>query len=304
MLRTIVIILSVMAVTPCFAGNLSLPERGIFVPGRFASFAVAADGAIYLLARDQKVIEVSVTGEQKTIALPTINSEIAEFSDLAAVGGKLYFCGYKYRDIFVLDLADPVVYTSIKTGAPAENLLNIAVKGDGFCVRDADFNLYQVVVGQPAKKLSRDASLESDNNGKTVVIPPPTQSGLEIVPPGRVFFEDRTPLWEAPVPKAPAQIISLEFLGVDALDRYVFMVISASGELDARHALYAVKDGKEAASLAIPGPDALEMQRYLCLVSGGTILMLQADAQGKEGVWIKELKLEDGKFVAPQDSQG
>ena len=306
MLKILTLILSAMLAVPVFAAPPApeTSDRGVFVPGRFSSITACEDGNIFLLARDQRVVKIASNGDQTSISLPATENGPAEFSDLTAASGKLYFCGYPYADIFSFSPEKQSGYTLVKTGAPAKNLLNIAVKGEGFCIRDADFNLYEVLPGKPAVSIDRDAGLESDKSGRTVVIPPPTQQGTNIAPAGRVLKDDGRLFWVAPAPSAPAQTVSLEFLGVDAEDRYIFSVISASGELDAVHTLYAVKRGRVESSMVIPGPDALEMQHYCRLAPDGTVLLVQADPNAREGVWVKRLSLKKGVFIGKPASQG
>ena len=306
MLKILTLILSVILAAPVLAAPPApeTSDRGIFVPGRFSSIAACEDGNIFLLARDQRVVKVATSGAQTSISLPPAANGPAEFSDLTAAAGKLYLCGYPYSDIFALAPEKPAGYTLLKTGAPAKNLLNIAVKGEGFCIRDADFNLYQVLPGKSAVSIDKNAGLESDKSGRTVVIPPPTQQGTDVVPAGRVFKDDGRLFWVAPAPKAPAQTVSLEFLGVDTSDRHIFSVISASGELDAVHTLYAVKRGRVESSMVIPGPDGLEMQHYCRLAPDGTVILVQADPNAREGVWVKHLNLKKGVFIGKPAAKG
>ncbi len=305
-MRILTLLLLVIFVNPVFAASSSAETgiRGVFVAGSFCSFAAADDGSVYLLARNQKLIRLAANGEQQSIALPPAGSSPAEFCDLTAIGGKLFFCGYRYPDIYAFDLKKPQQFSLLKTGAKAENLLNIARKGEDLCVRDADFNLYHVTNGKPAVRLDKDAALESDGSGRTMIVPPPAQNGQNVTSSGKVYKDDGRLFWVAPAPEPPAQIMSIEFLGADNDGRSIFSVITASGELDAVYTLYAVKRGQTVASLVIPGPAGLEMQHYCRMAPDGRVLLLQADANGREGVWVKTITLKDGEFLGKPVSQG
>ncbi len=305
-MRILTLLLLVMFAAPVFSApaTAETSNRGVFVAGNFSSFAAAEDGSIYLLARDQKIVRLTANGEQNSIVLPPAGNSPAEFSDLTAIGGKLFFCGYRYPDIYAFDPKKPAQFSLLKTGAEATNLLNIARKGDDICVRDADFNLYHVVNGKTAVKLDKDSALESDGSGRTMIVPPPSQTGENVAASGRVYKDDGRLFWVAPTPEPPAQVMSIEFLGADKNGRSIFSVITARGELDAVYTLYAVKRGKAVASLVIPGPEGLEMQHYCRMAPDGRVLLLQADANGREGVWVKSLVLKDGEFLGRSASQG
>jgi len=297
-----------MLAAPMFAtqpaANEEVADTTTFVPGRFVSLAAAPDGSVYLLARDQRVVKIDQDGRQTEIALPQINGKPVEFSDMVVRDGQLLFCGFPYADIYALDLRKSSVYKVIKTGSDAKNLLNLAVKGYGLCVRDADYNLFSLVEGKPATRLDKNAELESDAEGRTVVIPSPAQMGDKILSAGRVMKDDGRLFWVAPAPESPKQIMSIDFLGTDAADRYIFRVVAASGELDTEYTLHAVVRGRSVASMQIPGPEGLEMQHYFRLAPDGSILLVQADSLGREGIRLKRLQLKDGEFIAAPAAQG
>jgi hypothetical protein len=86
--------------------------------------------------------------------------------------------------------------------------------------------------------------------------------------------------------------MSIEFLGKDKDQRYIFLVNAASGELDTKVTLYAVKENKIVASRMIPPANAPYVMRYCRLSPDGTILLLLADPNGRDGVILKRLNLE------------
>lgn len=301
-MKTIIgILISFILFAPVtFAAEIEKPaptgEAGVFFPGRFAGVAGAADGSVYLLARDHRVIKIAPDGQQQIIKLPAI-AEAKEddyLCDIAADDKNLAFCGYPFSGIFVLDLSKPEKFDFIPLTVDGQplNIMMIARKGDGWCVKDADERVLHVAADRSISHLPKFSELESDKYGKAVIVPPPADHGDKIVYPGNALREDGTPMWIAPASSAPREIMSLEYLGYDAAQRDMFMVTTASGELDAETTLYAVQHSQIVASRKIPGSDAEGVMRYCRLSPDGSILLIQADPNGQEGIYLKRLKLE------------
>ena len=270
-------------------------ENDIFVPGRFMSIAAASD-ALYLLGDDNQVICVNPDHSQTNIALPQImeSKPTDRFSDLAVSGNTLAFCGFPFPVVFTLDLKNPIEFDIIRASdqeAASLHLMNISTNSAGWRVRDADGLVFQLANEQPLTRLPEFAALEADEGGKAVIMPPPrNENGVMIT--GRVQKEDGRPLWVAPAPKAPRQVMSVDFLGFDSNGRHIFVVMTASGELDSEFTVYAVRRGKVVASALIPGPAGLEMQRFYRLAPDGRVIYAQAATKGdKEGLIIRSLQL-------------
>lgn len=290
----------VMMVPAAFAAETTAAanENDIFIPGRFMSLATAADGSIYLLTDANQVVCVNPDRSQKTITLPMVMESKAgdRFCDLAVSGNTLAFCGFPFPVVFSIDLGNPVDYKIIRASdqeAASLHLMNISIDQAGWRVRDADGLVFQLADGKPLLRLPEFATLEADEGNKAVLMPPPrNENGVMIT--GRVQKEDGRPLWVAPVPEAPRQVMSVDFLGFDNNGRHVFVVMTASGELDSEFTAYAVRRGKVVASGQIPGPAGLEMQRFYRLAPDGSIVYAQAGENNNEkGIVIKRLQLNE-----------
>jgi len=298
MTKLIVIILASIAIIPAaFGAETAAPssEAGVFVAGNFTGVSATPDGTIYLLGRDHRVIKLSPDGQQKSMPLPAVDGigEDSYFCDMAAGENQLAFCGYAFSGIYVLDLNKPEKLDFIKVAVENQpvNLLMIARSGDSWCVKDAEERVMQVTVDGAIRYLPQYAAIETDKYGKAVIIPPPRDMGDKIVYPGNVLREDGQPLWIAPSAEAPREIMGVEYLGCDNEQRDIFMVTTASGELDAETSLFAVKHSKVVARRAIPQPTAMGVMRYCRLAPDGSVLLLLADPNEREGVLIKRISL-------------
>jgi hypothetical protein len=89
----------------------------------------------------------------------------------------------------------------------------------------------QVSADGTIRHLPQFAAIETDKYGKAVIIPPPRDMGDKIVYPGNVFREDGQPLWIAPSPEAPREIMAVEYLGCDGEQRDIFMVTTPVANL-------------------------------------------------------------------------
>ena len=294
MYKLIGLILGIILTVPAaFAADNA---TGIFVPGSFKSLAGAADGSIYLLEENHQIVCIKPDGNQSTISLPRIQESkpTDRLCDLAVSGNSIALCGFPFPVIFLLDLRKPVAFEVIKASdqeAAALHLLNISSDTDCWRVRDADGIVFKMQNAKPLSRLPEFAALEADENGKAIVMPPPrNENGIMIS--GRVQKEDGRLLWVAPVPAAPKQVMSVDFLGIDKAGRHNFVVMTASGELDSEFTVYAVRRGQIVASGKIPGPRSLEMQHFCRLSPDGSIIYAQA-ASEKQGIIINRLKLEE-----------
>lgn len=298
MTKLIVIILASIAMIPVvFAAETTVPgsEGGIFVAGSFTGISSTPDGTLYLLGRDHRIVRLAPDGQQKSIPLPAIEGvgEDSYFCDMAAGENVLAFCGYAFSGVYVLDLSRPEKLEFIKVVVENKpvNLLMIARGGDGWCVKDAEERVMHVSADGTIRHLPQYGAIELDKYGKAVIIPPPRDMGDRIVYPGNVFREDGQPLWIAPSPESPREIMAVEYLGCDNEQRDIFMVTTASGELDAETSLFAVKHSKVVAKRAIPQPTAMGVMRYCRLAQDGTVLLLLADPNEREGVLVKRISL-------------
>jgi len=298
MTKLIVIILALITIIPAaFAAEAAAlaSEAGVFVAGSFTGVSSTPDGAIYLLGRDHRVVKLTQDGRQQSVPLPAVEGigEDSYFCDIAAGEGQLAFCGYAFSGVYVLDLNNLEKLDFIKVAVENQpvNLLMVARSGDGWCVKDAEERVMQVAVDGALKHLPQFAAIETDKYGKAVIIPPPRDMGDKIVYPGNVFREDGQPLWIAPSPESPREIMAVEYLGCDDEQRDIFMVTTASGELDAETTLFAVKHSKVVARRKIPQPTAMGVMRYCRLAPGGSILLLLADPNEREGVLVKRISL-------------
>ncbi len=298
MTKLIVIILASIAIIPAaFGAETAAPssEAGVFVAGNFTGVSATPDGTIYLLGRDHRVIKLSPDGQQKSMPLPAVDGigEDSYFCDMAAGENQLAFCGYAFSGIYVLDLNKPEKLDFIKVAVENQpvNLLMVAKSSDSWCVKDAEERVMQVAAEGVLRQLPQYAAIETDKYGKAVIIPPPRDMGDKIVYPGNVMREDGQPLWIAPAPESPREIMAVEYLGCDNEQRDIFMVTTASGELDAETTLFAVKHSKVVARRAIPQPTAMGVMRYCRLAPDGSILLLLADPNEREGVLVKRISL-------------
>ena len=298
MTKLVVIILASIAMIPAaFAAEAAAPasEAGVFVAGSFTGVSSTPDGTIYLLGRDHRVVKLSPDGQQKSIPLPAVEGIVEDsyFCDIAAGENQLAFCGYAFSGVYVLDLNKPERLDFIKVAVENQpvNLLMVARSGDSWCVKDAEERVMQVAADGAIKHLPQFAAIETDKYGKAVIIPPPRDMGDKIVYPGNVFREDGQPLWIAPSPESPREIMAVEYLGCDDEQRDILMVTTASGELDAETTLFAVKHSKVVAKRAIPQSTAMGVMRYCRLAPDGSILMLLADPNEREGVLVKRISL-------------
>ncbi len=302
MIKLIGLILSIVLTVPAaFAADnpTGTADSGIYVPGRFMSIAGAADGSIYLLEDKHQIVCVKKDGSQTTLPLPRIQESkpTDRFCDLAIDGSTLAFCGFPFPVIFTLDLKKPVNFGILRASdqeAASLHLMNISNDDSGWRVRDADGLIFKIQNEQPLVRLAEFATLEADEGGKALIIPPPrNENGMMLS--GRVQKEDGRLFWVAPVPAAPRQVMSVDFLGIDKTGRHNFIVMTASGELDSEFTVYAVRRGQIVASARIGGPAGLEMQRFCRLSQDGSIIYAQAAADGQNGILLKRLKLEEKK---------
>ena len=295
MYRLIGLLLSIVLTVPAAFATTGSNDKGIFVPGRFMSMAGAADGSVYLLDEKHQLVWVKPDGSQATIALPRIQeSKPADrLCDLALNGRTMAFCGFAFPVIFTLDLDKPESFQITRASdqeAASLHLLNISSDATGWRVRDADGLVFRMQHEKPVSRLPEFSALEADENGKAILMPPPrNENGLMIA--GRVQKEDGRLLWVAPVPAAPRQVMSVDFLGVDKTGCHNFVVMTASGELNPEFTVYAVRRGQVVASGKIPGPAGLEMQHFCRLSPDGTILYAQAATENQSGIILKKLKL-------------
>lgn len=302
MTKLIIIFLAVILAVPTVFGAppgkaIDSSEAGVFVPGSFLSISDTSgiDSSVYLLGRDHRVVKLSADGAQQVIALPTLEGagEDDYFCDMAADERGLSFCGYAFSGIYFLDFNKPEKLDFIKVTVDGQpiNLMMIARKGEGWCVKDADERVLHVAVDGSVRQLPQHASIESDKYGTSVIIPPPRDQGDKIVYPGNVLREDGQPLWIAPSPESPREIMAVEYLGNDNEQRDIFLVTTASGELDAENTLYAVKHSKIVAKRLVMQPSVMGVMRYCRLAADGSILVITADPNGRDGVLIKRLSL-------------
>ncbi len=270
-------------------------EAGIFVAGNFSGVTAATDGSAYLLARDHRLVKISPTGEQLEIKLPPIAGAQKDdyLCDLAAGEKTISFCGYPFSGIYVLDPAMPekLEFIEITFDKKKINPMRIAVDKTGWRIRDAEERTLQVTADKTVQLLPEFSEIEPASDNQLVIIPPPRDEGEKIVYPGKALRIDGNLLWEAPRPESPREIMSLEYLGCDREKRDIFMVNAASGELDAEITLYAVASNKIVATRKIPGSDAPYVMRHCRLAPDGSILLIQADPNGREGILLKRLKL-------------
>jgi len=298
--KIISILLGVLLAVPAAFGAAAThgseaAPAGVFVPGRFLSVAGSPDGSAYLLATDHRVVRVKADGSQEAIALPRISESKQgdRFCDLSADGKTLSFCGFPFPVVFVLSLKDTTKFEIARPSdqeATSLHLLNISRSGEGWRLRDADGVVLEMQNGKPLRRLPAHAALEAGARGSAIVLPPPG-AGKGAIQPGRVQKEDGSLIWVAPTPEAPRRVMSVEYLGIDPDQRLIFNVMTGSGELDSVWTLYAVRGGKTVASRVIPGPGRLTLQRPCRLAPDGTILLVQAAAEGKEGVILERIRL-------------
>lgn len=299
MTKLIVIIMALITIIPAaFAAETNAApasEAGIFVAGSFTGVSSTPDGTIYLLGRDHRVVKLFADGKQESMTLPAVEGigEDSYFCDIAAGENQLAFCGYAFSGVYVLDLNNPEKLDFIKVAVENQpvNLLMVGRSGDSWCVKDAEERVMQIADAGVLRHLPQYAAIETDKYDKAVIIPPPRDMGDKIVYPGNVFREDGQPLWIAPSPETPREIMAVEYLGCDNEQRDIFMVTTASGELDAETTLFAVKHSKVVARRAIPQPTAMGIMRYCRLAPDGSILMLLADPNEREGVLVKRISL-------------
>lgn len=293
-------LLAVMLVVHMCAASLSAApvagkDAGVFVPGRFMSLAGAPDGSVYLLSDKHQLVCVKADGSQNTIELPRIieSKPTDRLCDLSINGNSVALCGFAFPVLFVLDLQKPTEFSIVRASdqeAASLRLLNVSCDNDGWRVRDAEGYVFKLKHEQPLRRLPAFSVLEADENGKAIIMPAPRSENDPLLT-GRVQKEDGRLLWAAPSPAAPRRVMSVDFLGVDNLGRYNFVVMTSSGELDSEFTLYAVRRGKVVASTPLTGPAGLEMQRFCRLSPDGSIIYAEAAPDNKEGIILKRLRL-------------
>jgi hypothetical protein len=302
--KIIGILLSIVFTAPIAFGaqlkqfNPSL-EAGIFVAGDFTGVTSTSDGSVYLLAKDHRLVKLSPNGEQKIIKLPKIEGAKSEdyLCDIVADDKTLSFCGYPFSGIFILDLNNPEKFNFIELSLDKKtiNPMMIAKRGDAWCVKDSEERTLYVSKDKAIKILPEFSEIEGDRLGNSFIIPPPEDQGEKIIYPGKILDEKHQTVWVAPTPKAPKNIMSVEYLGQDSNNRNIFLTNVASGELDGENNLYAVKNGKVVASLRIPESNAPYVMRYCRLSADDSILLVQKDPNNRKGILLKRLSLNTTK---------
>lgn len=300
MTKLICIFLSlILAVPSLFAGSplqaANRSEAGVFVPGEFFSISGTADGSVYLLGADHQVVKLLANSEQQIIPIPLLEgADVDDYlCDMVADDQGLSFCGYAFSGIYRFDFAFPeeIGFFEVSVDDQPINPMMIARKGNGWCLKDAEERTIQVAADGSVKLLPQYSSIESDKFGTSVIIPPPYDDIDKIVYPGAAYRENKEPIWSAPKPESPRDVVSMEYLGSDSEQRDIFLVVTCSGELDAEYTLYAVKNGETMAIRAIIQPTANRVMRYCRLSPDDSILVIIADPNGREGVMIKRLNL-------------
>ncbi len=303
MSKLILILLAVILAVPtafaAFPGEVDLLEAGVFVAGNFLAISDIpgiADGSVYLLGRDHRVVELSADGGQQSLPLPSLEGagEDDYFCDMVADERGLSFCGYAFSGVYFLDFneLEKLNFIKVRVADQPVNVMMIARKGEGWCIKDADERVLHVALDGSVRQLPQHASIESDKYGTSVIIPPPRDQGDKIVYPGNVLREDGQPLWIAPSPESPREIMAIEYLGNDSTQRDIFLVTTASGELDAENTLYAVKHSKVVAKRVVVQPSVMGVMRYCRLSADDSILIITSDPNGRDGVLVKRLSLE------------
>lgn len=299
MIKIIGLVLSIILTVPAVFATENAPSTAsntVFVPGKFVSLAGAPDGSAYLLSDNNQVVCVKPDNSQETIVLPVIQEAKTtdRFCDLAADEKTLSFCGFPFPVVFVLDLAKKDAFSIVRPTdqeAASLNLMNVTREGSAWRVRDADGIVFKMAADQPLQRLPEHASLAADELGKALIIRPPrSEKGTPL--PGRVEKEDGRLIWVAPSPSEPLQLMSIDYLGLDKSQNYIFQVMASNGERQSVFTLYAVRRGKVVAAKEIPGPTGLEMQHFCRLSPDGSILLAQAPADGREGLMLQRIKLE------------
>ncbi len=285
-----------------------LNERGIYIKGVCKAIDSSPDGYVYVLTRDKQLIRFDEDGEQKVIPIPfnkEIKSEDDYFCDMTVDTKCAYFCAYNYSSILALDLNNPKELKALNLSYENKpiNPMILTRNYEGWCVKDFDSRTFKIDKKGNLTLLPASTEVTLDKNGKSVIIEETkfnTETGTTSFP-RKVFSNDlNTVRWVAPEAEAPKQVTSIEYLGFN-IDRGldVYLVKSASGDMDTEITIYAVNNSNEIiAKKVIPNGSLDFIMRYCKLANDGSIIAVYADPENPNEQFILK-KFEIKEIEAP-----
>ena len=280
------------------AENIKQPlnETGIYLKGKCKAIASSPDGYVYVLTRDKKLIRLDEDGEQKEISIPLnkeIKSEDDYFCDMAVDTKCAYFCAYNYSSILALDINNPKELKSLNLSYENKpiNPMILTRNYEGWCLKDFDNRTFKIDKKGQMTLLPESTEVTLDKNGKSVIIEE-TKFNNETsttIFPNKVFTNDINTLrWTAPNAQEPKKVTSIEYLGFN-IDRGldVYMVKSASGDMDTEITIYAVNNSNNiVAKRNIPNGSLDFIMRYCKLNSDGSVIAVYADPENPDEQFI------------------
>ena len=276
----------------------AIDEAGICLNGNCKAVAPAPDGSAYLLMKDFRLIHVDIDGSVTEIKLP-LNKEIKTmddyFCDMVVDTKAAYFCGYNYSSVMTLDLSDPKELKSLNVKYDNKDIkpLRISKSFEGWTLSD-DSNTYKIDKTGKATVLPENSQIVLDGSDNAVISVYPFVDEGKTIYPGKVLNQDKTVKWTAPAPHHPKVIMGIEYLGYDTdKKRDVYLVNSASGDMDVKFTIYAVdKDNKIVSKRNIPLSNIETLMRFCKLASDGSILAVYAEPNDPDGkVLLKRFEL-------------
>ncbi len=301
----------ILSSSQLIADNVKSPlnESGVYLNGKCKAIASSPNGYVYVLTRDKKLICIDYDGEQKEIPVPLnkeIKSEDDYFCDMSVDTKTAYFCAYNYSSILALDINNPKELKVLKlsyNGKPI-NPMMISRTTDGWCVKDFDFRTFKVDKSGNMTLLPDHSEVILDKDGKPVILEQPKANpdGTTVFP-NKVFSENNSIKWIAPAPlDSTKKVTNIEYLGYNSdrgLD--IYLVTSASGELDGENTIYAIdSNNKIVCQRILPYPSLDFLMRYCKLSSDGSVIAVYANHENPDGQFIiKKYELKEG-IEAPQ----
>lgn len=277
-----------------------LDEAGICLNGNCKAIAASPDGSAYVLMKDCRLVHVDTDGTITEIKVP-LNKEIKTmddyFCDMVVDTKAAYFCGYNYSSVMALDFNDPkeLKPLTVKYDNKEIKPLRISRASDGWTLAD-DSNTYKIDKTGNATVLPENSQIVLDEADNAVISVYPYEEEGKTVYPGKLLNQDKTVKWTAPTPHQPKVVMGIEYLGFDSDNkRDVYLVNSASGDMDVKFTIYAVDKGNKIVSKRnIPLSNIETLMRFCKLSSDGSILAVYAEPNDPDGkVLLKRFELKN-----------
>lgn len=278
--------------------KVTLDEAGICLNGNCKAVASAPDGSAYVLMKDCRLIRVDVDGAITEIKVP-LNKEIKTmddyFCDMVVDTKAAYFCGYNYSSVITLDLSNPKELKSLNVKYDNKEIkpLRISKSFEGWTLSD-DSNTYKIDKTGKATVLPENSQIVLDGSDNAVISVYPFEENGKTVYPGKLLNQDKSVKWTAPTPHQPKVVMGIEYLGYDTdRKRDVYLVNSASGDMDVKFTIYAVDSNNKIVSKRnIPISNIETLMRFCKLASDGSILAVYAEPNDPDGkVLLKRFEL-------------